>query len=528
MPLPAVDAPWPPPALRPALDHIAEADTWWSGDVDQLEARYGAAGIGHPAQHAGGIVGAVARLWWGRPRPPADPSQKLHVPLPGDLTRAYSNLLFAEPVKLSADDDATSERLDELLDEGMHARLIELAETVAALGGAWVRPMHDGEVSDRPWFDVVAPDAGLPEWRGGRVHAVNLWSVVQRDTAFGGEVVWRHVERHEAGWVVHRLYQGTDNKIGRPVPLEDVEALAHLAGQVNAAGAIPTGYRRPSCVYVPRIRPARAWRHDPLLAPMGRSIFDGIIPIFDAIDETYTSLMREVRLAKGRVIVGDDVLTDLGRGRGATFDHDREVFTRTAAMGKDMPITAVQFDLRVAPLREALSELTEVALRRAGLNGSTLGEPGEAGPAMTAREVLTKERRSLLTRETGIRYTKPELTSALGALLALDARAFRTPVNPHAAINVEFPDTVTEDPTTLAGYVEALFRSQSASARRRVEILNPDRSEEWVDEEAAAVEAEFGIGALVEPDEFVGDGSVEDEPVEDDGGGLGEDEGVAA
>lgn len=498
MPLPDEGAVWPPPSLRPALDHIAECDTWWAGDTERLVARYGSE-VMHPAQHAGGVVGALARLWWGRPVTGAA-SSKLHVPIAGDIAAAYGTLLYGEAVKVTSAHEPTSKRLDELLDESMQARLLEAGETVGALGGAWLRPMHDAEVSDRPWLDVVAPDAVQPEWRGGRVHAANLWNVVQVAEGRLGKMVWRHIERHEAGRIVHRLYQGGDDRIGRMVPLEDVDALAHLADQVDADGAIETGWPKPSVVYLPRARPNRKWRHLPALAPMGRSLFDGCVPLFDALDETYTSLMRDIRLGRGRIIVGEDALDDRGRGNGAVFDGDREVFTRTAGMSKDTPITVSQFDIRVEPLRTAADELTNVILRRAGLNGSTLGEPGPEGAAMTAREVATRERRSALTREAGIRYQRPEVGDVLGALLALDQRVFGTVVQPLAEISVEYPDSVTEDPTTLAGTAEALHRAQAASTRTRIEIVNPDRGTEWIDAELAAVREEFGIGSAPDPD----------------------------
>lgn len=513
MPLPADDAPWPPPPLRKHLDKVTEHAAWWSGDAEQIERQYGAETAGarysRPSQHAGGLVGFAARMFWGRPAPVNEPSTKLHVPLPGDVATAYGNLMFGEPIKMRSEHKATSEHLDTLLDEGMHARLIEAAETVGALGGGWIRPVHDPDVADRPWFDTVPPDAALPEWRGGRPVAVNLWSVVATTGSDSRQhLVWRHVERHEPGRIVHRLYQGTREKIGRPVPLQDVEATAPLAAQVDEDGGIETGWPGLSCVYVPRARPNVAWRADPLLAPMGRSLFAGCEPLFDALDETYSALMRDVRLAKGRVIVGDGLLEDHGRGRGASFDPEREVFYATSGMAKDVPITLVQFDIRVEKLSAAADKLVDTILRRCGLNGTTLGESGEGdGPAMTAREVLTKERRSMLTREGGIRYWTPELGNLAGATLALSRRAFkRSELQPLAPIVVEFPDTVTEDPTTLAGTAEALFRGQSASARARVEVVNPGRDEAWLDKEAERVLDEFAAAGPVIDAPFPGDG----------------------
>jgi hypothetical protein len=514
MPLPADNAPWPPPELRPALERFDTHDAWWSGDADQLREHYRQTTTGFtnkPSQFAGGIAGKVARMWWGRPVPANEPDSKLHVPLAGDLCQAYADLLFGEPIVASSDHAATSERLDELLDDGMHARLLEAAEVVAALGGGYLRPMHDAAVSDRPWIDAVSPDAAMPEWRGGRLHAVNFWRIVA--TSNHGAIVWRHVERHEPGWIVHALYQGTADKIGRPVPLEDSPATAPFAAQVNEAGAIATEWPRIDVVYVPRIRPNRRWRKLPALAPFGRSLLDGCEPLFDALDETYSSWMRDVRLAKGRVFAGEAVLDHYGTGKGVGFDPDREFYAAVPGMiGKDERLTVVQFDIRVAEHRDTARELVNAILRRAGLNGATLGEPTDGGPAITAKEVTARERRSMLTRERGIRYWKPELEHELAALLATDRRVFGTPVRPEDAVNVEFPDSVSEDMLSLATTADMLNRAQSASIRTRVELLHPEWSERQVDDEVAAIERQ--AGPVIDAP-FPGDGNDDVDPGDD-------------
>lgn len=511
MPLPVEHAPWPPPALAPALERFATHDAWWSGDPDQLRAQYEVAGgfLNRPAQHAGGVVGAVARMWWGRPRGQNEPDAKLHVPLPGDVAQCYADLLFSEPVVITSEQDATTARLRKLLDEGMHARLLEAAELVGALGGGYLRPMHDTAISDRPWIDAVPPDAAAPEWSGGRLGAVNFWR--RTHTEQDGEVVFRHVERHEPEWIVHRLYQGSRDRIGRMVDLGAAESTAPLMAQVNSEGAIDTAFKGLTTVYIPRIRPSRRWRRMPALAPMGRSLFDGAEPLFDALDEVYSSWMRDIRLAKGRVFAADSVLDPLGRGKGSSFDPEREVFAVVpGAMGRDESLTIVQFAIRVEEHRETARELVNTILRRVGLNGATLGEPGEGGAAMTAREVASKERRSMITRERSVRYWKPELDHLAGALLATDKRVFSTQVDPYADRSVIFADSVSEGTAELAGTIEVLSRASAISTELKVKMLHPEWSPQEIAHEVAAIRADAGPVLDVpfdEPDEPGADGA---------------------
>lgn len=509
MPLPDANAPWPPPALAPALRKFETWDAWWAGDPDLLRSHYeqqsGAAFVNRPSQYAGGVVGRLARFWWGRPTPDNEPESKVHVPLPGDVCQGYADLLFGESIQATSEHRPSGDRLSELLDDGLHSRLLEAAETVGALGGGYLRPRHDKTIADTPWIDAVPPDSAVPEWVDDKLAGVNFWRVVARESK--GEVIYRHVERHEPGFTLHALYRGKPDRIGEQVPLSHAEATAHLStyARNSDVAVIETGYRRMGVVYVPRIRPNRRWRRMPMLAPMGRSLFDGAEHLFDALDETYSSWMRDVRLAKGRVFVGEGMLDNYGPGRGAGWDPDRQYYASVPGMmgdPKEARLTVVQFAIRVDEHRDTARELVNQIMRRVGMNAGTLGEPSDTGPALTAREVISKERRSMLSRERGIRLWKPELRNLLGATLATDKRVYGTRVDPHAAVNVEFPDSVSEDLGSLATTVDMLNRADSASTLERVRILHPDWTDDQQKEEAAEIQRERGT--------VIGDGLPDD------------------
>lgn len=530
MPLPTPGSAWPPPALKPALQRMETWEAWWSGDVDVLAAHYGSGGVGHPffrpSQYAGGVVGAMSRMWWGRPSAPHEPPAKLHVPLAGDICRASASLLFSEPISAASDDANVTAALDELLDEGMQAKLLEAAEIQAAMGGVYLRPVYDPEISDRAWLDAIAPDSAIPEWRWGRLSAVMFWRVVREDDA---DRVWRHFERHEPGRIVHALYMGRGDDIGRPVPLDDVEATAGFAPLVDEDGSITTGYEWLAASYIPNMLPNRRWRKQPLLAPMGRSDLDGIEGTLDALDETYSSWMRDVRLAKGRIIVGDSMLDDQGPGRGAVFDPDREAYSvARGIMPKDAPMTVAQFEIRTQQHHDTAHELAAIALRHAGYAGITLGED-TAGPAITATEVKSKGQLSFVTRDRKVGYWRPQLAqNALPALLAIDAFVFkRTGLDLSKPLNVEFADSVAEDMSSIAATVKTLSEAKAVSIETGVRMVHPEWDEPQVAAEVAKIRDDSGP-ALASPFDY-GDGAPgsetddqraaldeDDEPVEDE------------
>jgi hypothetical protein len=61
------------------------------------------------------------------------------MPLPGDLSSANASLLFAQPPQLTYEDSNVQDYLEGLVDEGMHAKLLESADMCSALGGVFLR-----------------------------------------------------------------------------------------------------------------------------------------------------------------------------------------------------------------------------------------------------------------------------------------------------------------------------------------------------------------------------------------------------
>lgn len=493
MPLPTTDTVWPP--IDPTVSAtLADWDAWWSADPDRLEARYGGRpweeAVNRPSQYASGVRGALARWFWGNPTPAGEKRSKLHVPLAGDIARTSSELLFSEPPRLSSDSDATQARLDELIEGGLQPTLLEAGEVGSALGGAYLRVVWDEDVSDRPWVDTVAADRAVPEFRYGKLIAVTFWTVLANDDD-ADRTVYRHLERHERGRIYHGLYEGSLTHLGMAVPLTEHPATAPLATEVDSEGGLDTGApKHLTASYAPNVRPARAWRHIPSAARWGQSDYQGIEGIMDALDETYSSWMRDVQNGKGRILLSESMLTPLGPGKGAAWE-DRRVYTplnRLPRVGEADPIDVVQFEIRVQEHADTCRALIEQAVRQAGYSPSTFGEQGE-GAAVTATEIKARERRSLSTRARKALYWGPAIADILAALLAVES-GFRFGVQGLEVEppRVEFQDSISEGVTELATSAELLRRAEAASTDTLVRMLHPDWDDDQVKAEVAAIE----------------------------------------
>nr|WP_240145088.1 phage portal protein [Enterococcus hirae] len=505
--MPTSDITWPPAQLDGISRRMAEWSAWYEGTPDALRAAYAgdrATAPTRPSQTRGGVVGAVARWWWGRPAADQAATRgQLHIPLAADLCQASADLLFAEPPTLTVDDTAAQDRLDVLAGDGLYATLAETAEIGAALGGSYLRVTWDQEiVPEGAFLTSVHADGAWPEFRWGRLVGVTFWRVIASDDRH----VVRHLERHELdgagiGIVLHGLYEGTRDQLGHAIPLIDHASTEGLAGLVDELGAISTLTPGLAVTYIPNQRPQRSWRTHPLGMNLGRSDLDGVEPLMDALDETWSSWMRDIRLGKGRIMAAQSLLESHGPGSGTTFDADREVFSPVNAppdQSIESLVTASQFAIRVAEHQQTANELIQQILRTAGYSAATFGE-GAEGMA-TATEVNAREQRSDLTRDRKIRHWRPGGSQILTKLLAVDAAlGFPGAVRTDKPVQLEFGPSVQDSPLELAQTAQALSVAQAASTKTRVQLVHPDWDEPKVDEEVRLINAELAGAAVADP-----------------------------
>lgn len=491
VPLPtATDAPWPPPAAVTLLRDTAEASAWYSGDPAGLSQLYAPTS----AQRRPG-----SRLWERGAPTDGQPDTRVHVPLAADIAQTGADLLFSEDAtweipaahgeKPDAGAKAVEEHLVELsADVNLGATLLEAAELAGGLGGVYLLPGWDPSVSDRPMLSAMAPDRAIPEWRYGHLVAVTFWRELAAQRTTEGRVVWRHLERHEPGLVAHGLYVGSDRHLGARQPLAKHPETAPLAAELDLRQMI--GWDRLLPTYVPNVRPNRRHRG----VPVGRSDTAGCEGLMDSLDETMTSWVRDIRIGKARIVVPDEFLDRRGRGQGASFDVDREVFSPLGidpSHADKAGITPVEFKIRTDDHAKTAMALTEQVIRTAGYSPQTFGM-GAGGGEVTATEVRAREGASLRTTGRKQRYWSPALAHAGEALLAIDRGVFSAQVEPMRP-RVRFGEVVGDDSMAIAETVNMLNLARAASIETRVRMAQPDLEATEVAAEVERIKAEEGI-----------------------------------
>ncbi|RLP68362.1 hypothetical protein D9V30_10255 [Mycetocola reblochoni] len=501
--LPRENTSWPPSPWDHAYATYAENEAWYLGDTKRLQAIYrrqGQATHTHRGElHTGGVVGAVSRMFWGRPVPPGEHRTRVHIPAPSDLATLSSDLIFSEPpeVTLSVEDKKAQARLDVIGNsDDAHAMFNTMGELKSVFGATALVTRWDTDIADHAWLECAAADVVIPTFRSGKLASLALWTE-HRD----GQRVYRHVEDHQPGFIEHALYLGTADNLGRRVPLQERPETEHLALLVDGDSRMLTGIDRLTASYNINM-PSRAWRKRGQLAHAGRSDFAGALQLFDAIDETWSSWMRDLKLAGGKVIVPDAYLQSNGRGKGAFFDESREFMVGINSPGDPNgagKLDVVQFKIRVEEHERTLYGLYKELLRHAGYSHSVWGEYNSSSQA-TATEVEDRNKASERTRDKKALFDRAAIAEQSATALEVDGLLFPGKGGGRFDLpQVVFPEVSQIDPEKGARVVQLLSAAGAASTQTLVARANPDWDEARVTQEVEAIEAVKQSSRMVDP-----------------------------
>lgn len=524
MPLPDSNVTWPPKQFKTYFNQLDVFDGWYQGDTERLASSYRLRPIQHRAQLNGGLVGFGARAWLGKPAAAGEERSRLHIPLAADIATLSADYMFGEAPRVvlpgertqsdggdQSSRDKMQDRVEKVINTPRyHATLLEAGEVGAALGGAYQRLVWDRERLSTVRAENVHADAAIPTFRFGDLEQVIFW----KELATEKDVVWRHLELHAPGRIEHGLYRGESERLGVRVPVEERPETEWLAGLLNADSEILTGVAGLTAAYVPNMRPNAQFRRDPALTMLGQSDFAQITQLFDAVDEVWSSWMRDIRVAKARIVVAQQYLESGGFGQGGHFDYDREVYEGMNALtgpnGESFGFHAHQFKIRVEEHSRSVQELRDQAMRSAGWTPGSAGGEGEG--LRTATEIHADERLSERTRDKKTNYWKT-LTPFFLTWLQLDAAVYGLPA-PQEEPEFRFPAESQVDIEKMARTTQMLRAADAASVETAVRMVHPEWDGDTVNTEVDRIYREKGIGTAADPTRETGLPGTE--PMQDD------------
>lgn len=520
------DQRWPIVA-EDVADLFREYHAWYLGEPAGLARLYRnqAEQVGdvRPSQRAGGLVGWLARMFWGQPAVGTlGDMERMHIPAPANVSALVADTLYSEPPTIRVDagdvaDVKATDRMQEILtDGGIYAVLAESAELASVYGSAYRRVTVDRDISEYPVVEALPPHCAIPEWRSGQLAAVTFWRVL--DDPRNG--VLRLLERHEPGMIQHQLRLGTDTKLGQVVPLDGHQETVRLAALAGDTGVIATGIDMLDVVHQPCVRPNPVMPHE----AYGRSDYWGSISAFQSLDEAWSLWLDALRRAQPLIIVPQQYLKGLGPGKGMTFDPAQRVFAAVSSLDprESLQIEQVEFSCDVDRYQRTAAGIWRNITRNTGLSADAFGEEA-SGAQATATEVGQRGARTVATRARRVGYARPADLRTAQVIAAYDARYYSGKGStPDGRISVTFPDGVTPDPKKDAEIVGLLDAATAISLQVKVKMAHPDWDDVAVAEEVGRIERERDAEA--ERMKVTDPGTFGPEP--DDGPPIGEDGGT--
>ena len=433
---------------------------------------------------------------------------KLHVPVAADIAATGANLMFGEEPRFQIYDESKGDteegsqaRLDAILTGNqLNLKLHEAAENASAAGDVYLKCRYDKDNADMPVIDVVRAQFALPEYRLGQLMGIHFFTVLKKDRKTGK--VWRVWELYQRGRIQTAVYLGDSSTLGT----EDKA----MMGEIGLEDETTVPVDMLLAVHVVNMRPSRVWD----TWDKGRSDFEGLRDLMDSLDEIYTSWLRDIRLAKSRLIVPAEFLrrnpSDLFHEGSYTYDFDEDVETLVAldigGDGVEMKITPSQFAIRSEEHAATYESTLRTIISMSGYSPQSFGLDIEGkAQSGTARRMM--ERKSLATNAKKQAYWKGPLEAFLTAVMHLDKALYgNEKLCEDDSVRVELRDPMTTDPAEVASAVNLLHSAQAASTETLIKMQHPDWTEKQVKEERAAIYTEQGIAAPDDIDLKKGDG----------------------
>ena len=474
---------WPPKEWEEQYTKFQEWSALYSGSAEKLSSFY--------QGKAGKFWGKVVK---------DERATMLHLPVASDIAAVSADLLLSEmpDIKISeaheeaADRQAknTQERLDNILAEtDAYSRFLEAAETSSALSGSYGKINWNTDFKNYPIISIAQPDNVIPEFRWGFLQKTTFHKVIDNPKS---NVYYRYLEIREPNRIVNQLWRGTLTKLGRQISLNSHSYTEDMEDEVvhNLDDLLVR--------YFPNKKPNRLWRGSDL----GQSDLSGIEGLLDSIDEVYTSMMRDLRLARANLTLPDYMIEELDGELG--YDIDKMAYTPLnfgpAGSSESARPQMFQPSIRADEHIKIAYELLKQAYSLAGYSPASFGIEEGRGD-ITATEVKAKESKSFKTRNKKAKYFQSSMEEILKQLLRVDKKYFNSDTGEYN-VQVNLQDSVQTDPMEKAESINKLSQAQAMSIDTKVRFIHPNWNENQIESEVDRIMRESGM-AVSEPDDLV-------------------------
>ena len=412
----------------------------------------------------------------------------IHIPIANDIAETSSSFLFGKTPIIrfdsnASDMDQAQKDLDDMLTKsGFFSKIVEGAEVASAMGGVFVKEAWDSDLSEEPIPMIVQCEQSFPKFKFGKLVSVTF----MYELAVVGSAVYRLGEDVQKGKIINTLYQGTADTLGIIVPLTDCDAAIGIEAEVVTPDIL-------TAQYIPNLLPNRLNRQ----SSSGRSDYQGIETLMDALDETFSDWMVDVQIARGKLHVPTGYIKGMSDGDGK-FNLDKVMYEEMEVdpMNVPDPITATQFAIRADEFEKTTLNLMDRIITSAGYSPQSFGlniqGRAESGTALNIRE-----RKSFSTTLKKQSYWEEALKNIVKSMLLIKNAYLGGKFTCELDVNVAFSESIANNSMEVATCIKTLSDASAISTDTKVRMQHPEWTDTQVDEEIERINNDGSVGVPV-------------------------------
>jgi hypothetical protein len=394
----------------------------------------------------------------------------VHSGLPSLISYSKARLLMSGGLEFYANREdkkveETTQLLQDVYDDNKMEDIIKSSITTESWGKrfAW-KIGYDKDISEYPILEKYNPFDYKTTYKRGRLQEIVFFTYYEKD-----KQDYRLEEKYGKGFIQYQLYHVNKDGGEELVPLTDLEETAKLKNITWNEKIILGGEK---CI--------------------DKSDYDGIVSEFDALDEAWSQLMDEIRLARSEVYIPEMLLTN------KTFNKFRKNY---AQLGNDERETGknaiehVQPDIRSEEYENTIRILTNNTLTSVGLSPFTVGIDDGIGANASGEQLAKRESTSLRTRNEMIDGWEPFLEEMF-LILLFATQLFRNgklnrlaKLDDSVEIQVSFGDYITPTRTEIINEVKIMKDADIIDNEKALKEIYGD---ELPDEEKTRILANTG------------------------------------
>lgn len=354
----------------------------------------------------------------------------------------WANLLMNEKVKITLEDKAAQEFVDEVFKENeFEVNMNELQEKGAARGTYAVIPRIvnvniDGKGNvikgEKIVFDYITADRIFPiSWTGRDIKECAFATVVVQ-----GKDKYLYMQIHVKGEngnykILNKMFNANNDT------LQDAQ-LADVKGYQNVPETVETNSDKPQ-FFIGRLNIANNIEDD---NPMGISVFANAIDILKGLDIAYDSYVNEFVLGKKRVMVQPSVTKKMD-GENVFDPNDVTYYVLPEDMTDGSLIQPIDMSLRTPQHQQGIQDQLNLLSAKCGF-----GEQHykfDQGSIATATQIVSENSEMFRTIKKHEIVLESLLIDLCRAILRLGNTYLGKSLDEKVEISIDFDDSIIED-----------------------------------------------------------------------------------